>query len=268
MIVPTYNDGEILHELMEDWPSVKHQAKRLSAKLMKQMPHGRIGLDRDIVRGLHDKYKSHNCNTWSINVSCRQGSTEWWSMNFAEVETDYHTKAYYYLRAFNSPHPYYVVLIPHAIQRIRERRTNDSEEHFFADKDTNFVCDYAVFERHDCGVFMMAGKVRNDGHFAAYTDADGNTPGIVLFRNSMFYARRTPLGNFIFKTFILPTEEIGTPKFEFTTMMFSLWRMLNKDRLGLKNKSVVELYKELWEAYPGMRRHLRCLDERIIPLYP
>jgi hypothetical protein len=46
MIVPTFTDTEVLKELMEDYPSVKRQAKKLSKKLLYNMPKGRIGMDK------------------------------------------------------------------------------------------------------------------------------------------------------------------------------------------------------------------------------
>ena len=58
---------------MEDWPSVKNQAKKLGKKLLKMMPKGRIGMDRDKLLWIHGKHVSKNNNYWSIGAFCLEG---------------------------------------------------------------------------------------------------------------------------------------------------------------------------------------------------
>ena len=269
MIVPSYTDEMILKELKDDWPSVKRHAKKLGEMLLTKMPKGRIGVRNDEVESsMHLDYRSKNGNVWHLTACCKPGSTQWYSVCYAEVENDHGTKSIYYLRAVKSPHPYYVELIPHAIRRIRERFYNEEAGNVFAEMDINMLCNYAVFDRHETGIFLAAGKVGRDGHFHAFTDGDGNTPGVVLNKNSMFYARRTPAGNFIFKTFIVPELKEGTRKTEFIHMMFSIYLMVNRKHTDFADKRVADFYRALWAMHPTMHRHLECLTERLIPLYP
>ncbi len=105
-----------------------------------------------------------------------------------------------------SNYQYYVEVIPHAIRRIRERFVNNFQEAYYADMKAQDLVDTAVFSLHEIGLFFKTGKIRN-GIFYPNIDEDGNTHGVVLLKRSMFYARMTPLGNFIFKTFINPQAE-------------------------------------------------------------
>jgi len=267
MIVPSYTDEMILKELMDDWPSVKRQAKKLSQALLKAMPKGRIGQDADLMRRKAGRFRSKNGNTWIVSVACAHGSTQWYSVCYAEVENGYGTKSIFYLRGMNTRRPYYVELIPHAIRRIRERYQS-GQALVFAESDIYKLCMMAVFDRHECGIFLAAGKVGRDGHFNGFTDKDGNTPGVVLNKNSMFYARRTPSGNFIFKTFIQPVAEEGSRKKEFYNMMFGIYFLMNRERTKYKDKSFEDMFNALWKIYPTMHRHLECLHERLVPLFP
>lgn len=268
MIVPTYTDEQIFRELMDDFPSVKRQTKKVGDGMLKKMPHGRIGMEKGRFRSTRKDFRSKNGNQWIVSTHCIEGSTRWWSVCYCEVENGYGTKSYFYLRAINSPHPYYVEVIPHAIRRIRERYINNFQEYYFAEASINDICEFAIFTPHDCGVFLAAGKVRSDGHFHNFTDKDGNTPGVVVMKNQMFFARRTPLGNFIFKTYITPDNEKGTRKHEFTLMMFGLWRAANPQHFGKTNKDQLKMIEVLWKLCPNMHRHLHCIHERFVPLYP
>ena len=271
MILPTYIDEEILKELMDDWPSVKRKAKKVGQLMITKLPKRCIGKNVDNAYWYRHKHISKNNNYWSISICCLDGSTKWWSIIHCEAENGYGTKSYFFLRGMNTPHQYYVELIPHAIRRIRERYINTDQEAYFADKDIRDVVDQAVFRDHACGIFYKAGKYNKD-KFEAYKDSDGNTPGIVLLKNSMFYARMTPRGNFIFKTFINPEAEEGTRKHDFITMLFGIFISHNVPR---GNKSYKEYTDErvkyllaLYEMAPSMKRNIDHIFDRTIPLYP
>lgn len=271
MIVPTYTDEEILKELMDDWPSVKRKAKKMSQEFLKMMPKNCIGIDKEKYYSYRYKHISKNGNFGSILINCMDGSKKWWSVIHCEAENGYGTKSYFFLRGMNTPHQYYVEIIPHAIRRIRERYINTDQEAYFADKDIRDIVDVAVFQDHACGIFYKAGKFHND-EFVANKDSDGNIPGIVLLKNSMFYARMTPRGNFIFKTFINPEAEEGTRKHDFITMLFGVFISHNVPR---GNKSYKEYNDErikylvaLYEMAPSMTRNIDHIFDRTIPLYP
>lgn len=267
MLLPTYTDEEILKELMDDWTSVKRQSKKAGKILLERMPKGRIGMDKQNVRFIHGNHISKNHNYWSIGAFCLCGSTKWWSVIHCEAENGYGTKSYYYLRGMNTPHQYYVEVIPHAIRRIRERYINTRQEALFADMKTEDVIDLAIFNRHECGIFFKAGKIRN-GNFMPFTDGDGNTPGVILLKNSMFYARMTPRGNFIFKTFISPAAKEGSAKYDFMLMLFGIYYTHNLPKGEDTPQNRVANLLNLWQVVPTMRHHLDHYGEKIVPLYP
>lgn len=267
MILPTYTDEEILKELMDDWPSVKRQSKKVGKKLLEMMPKGRIGMDKDKVLWIRGKHISKNGNHWSIGAYCLEGTTQWWSVFHCEAENGYGTKSYFYLRGMNTPHQYYVEVIPHAIRRIRERYINSYQEAYFADMKAEDVVDIAIFDRHECGIFFKAGKIRK-GVFNPFTDGDGNIPGVIYLKNSMFYARMTPLGNFIFKTFILPDAKVGTPKHEFTMMLVGIYLTHNMPKGENSVEKRAEKLAAVWQALPKMRHHIELFEKKVVPLYP
>lgn len=267
MIVPTYNDEQILHELLDDWPSVKRKAKKLGEKLMKTMPKSRFAQELGKLEGQGDTHRTKNGNTWSICAYCQTGAKTWWSVCYCEVENDYGTKSYYYLRGVNTPHPYYVELIPHAIRRLRERFINTFQEAYFAERNITELVSLAVFDRHECGIFFKAGKIRH-GLFEPFSDGDGNTPGVVLMQHSMFYARMTPYGNIILKTFITPDAKKDTPKNEFTLMLFGIYKTFNMPKGKNSEEERTKILAGIWQTIPTMRHHLDYILEKVVPMLP
>lgn len=266
MIVPSYTDERILQELMKDWPGVKRKAKKLGEKLLGMMPKGRIGLETDHIQGCHTLHTSKNGNSWRVSAYCEVGSKVWWSVCYCEVENDRGTKSYYYLRGMHRPKQYYVHVIPHAIKRIRERWITTERELLFADKTTREIMNWAVFDRHECGIFFAAGKIRK-GVFQPFTDLDGNTPGVVIVKSGYFYARRTPLGNFIFKTYLIPNAEPGSLKDDFHTMLIGFWRSHNMPKERNTRKEQVDVMIRTLALVPRMEKHFDHYAEKVVPLY-
>ena len=60
MILPTYNDEEILRELMDDWSSVKRKAKKMSLDFLANLPKDRIGFNKDRFFSYRYKHISKN----------------------------------------------------------------------------------------------------------------------------------------------------------------------------------------------------------------
>lgn len=266
MILPTYSDEQILNELKDDWPSVKKQAKKFADKLLKRRPTYCIGIDKDCVSGGAIRHRSKNGNTWNISIYAHKGSSQWYSVCYAEVENKYGKKSYYYLRGMNRPFQYYCELTPHAIRRIRERFVNEFQERPFADMNVTQLADFAVFDRHECGIFMKSGRVYG-GKFHQELDEDGNTRGIVLLKNAMFYARRTPAGNFIFKTFILPDIDTDAPKKEYIMLLFGIYLSHNIPKGEGSNDERAMLLAKMACASPFWQRYLNHYSEIVVPLY-
>ncbi len=267
MIVPTFTDKEILEELMEDWSSVRQKAKKLSKKLLDGMPKGRIGLDKESFFCHNAYHVTKNGNRWSVWVHCMEGTKDWWSKSHCEAENGYGTKSYFFLRGMNTPHQYYVEVSPHAIRRIRERYINPDKEATFANSVTHEVVDLGIFSRHDCGIFFKAGKMHGDV-FKPFFDKDGNIPGVIFMKNAMFYARMTPLGNFIFKTFFFPEAKKGTPKYEFIMMLAGIYMTFNMPKGEDSTEKRAELLSSVWQVIPKMRKYIEHFDQVVIPLFP
>ena len=267
MIVPSYTDERILQELMDDWPGVKRKAKKLSEKLLAKMPKGRIGLDTGKGMKIHVMHRSKNGNRWHVSAYCPVGSTMWWSVCYCVVDNDAGMWSYFYLRGMNTPHPYYVEIWAHAIRRLRERYKIKDQEHFFDDKQVSEFIDWAVFDRHECGIYFRAGKRRN-GKFEPFTDGDGNTPGIALMKNSMFYARRTPAGNFIFRTFITPVAEEGSLKKDFYWLLFGILHSFNMPKGHDNPRDRARFLAMVARTLPRVAHHLDNYSEKVVPLYP
>ena len=267
MIVPSYTDERILHELMDDWPGVKRKAKKVGDNLMAHMPKSRIGLDTNHIEGRGTLHTSKNGNTWRVSAYCQHGSKTWWSVAYCEVEDSHGMKSYYYLRGMNTPKQYYVKVIPHVIKRIRERWLSADLEQLFADKSTHEIMDWAVFDRHECGVFFKAGKIRN-GVFEEFKDGEGNTPGVVVVKQGEFYARRTPMGNFVFKTYLIRDVEKGSVQEDFRLMLCGLWRSHNMPKGQDSSWEAAKYLTKMQMILPRMSKHIDHYADKVVPMYP
>ena len=255
-----------LEELKDDWPSVKRKASSIGKKLMEKMPKSRIGLNPENVLGMASKHRSKNGNLWNINVYCNEGAKTFWSVTSVEVERENGLKSYIYLRGMRTPHQYYVEIVPHAIRRLRERFINMEQTHFFADRDVREILDHAVFNRHECGIFLRSGTYHKR-KFIPYIDEDGNTHGKLWTKNCFFGARITPLGNFILRTFFNPEAPKGSLKEKYLMMFACFYQTHNnpeliKDREKASQITVALAYKL------GMMKLIENYTQRLVPLYP
>lgn len=266
MIVPSYTDAMTLAELKDDWPSVKRQASRFGKKLLEKMPKSRIGFNPGNALGMTGKHRSKNGNMWHIGVYCFEGSKTFWTVTYVEAERENGLKSYIYLRGMRTPHQYYVEIVPHAIRRLRERYINIEQTLFFADRKVNEILDHAVFNRHECGVFLRSGRYFR-GKFIPYIDEDGNTHGKLLTKNCLFGARITPLGNFILRTFLNLEAPKGSLREKYYTMFACFYKTRNDPEYKDDNKKAAELTLTLGYNL-GMMDLVMGFAERLVPLYP
>lgn len=276
MIIPTYTEDEVLKELQEDWPEMKRKAKKLGKQLMNGMPKWCVGMPKEHAYYLHEKYRSKNGNTWGVGVFTQTGWNYWQSVLTCEVETKYRTKSYFFLRGLERNKPYYVEVTSHAMRRMRERAKNIYGEYFFVDKPVGFLCDFAIFDRGELGVFLKKGTLDGDGNFVPMLDHEGNTYGKVWLHNSLFYARATTRGNYVFKTFINPPtkDEEGTHKYEFASLHFGIWLLLNCTRTKYSMaKEFRKLTEEqrinvVLETCPRMYKKIMKIGDALLVLEP
>ena len=266
MIVPSYTDAMTLEELKDDWPSVKRQASKFGKKLMAKMPKSKIGLDPDKTLGLASKFRSKNGNVWNINVYCNEGAKTFWSVTYVEVERENGLKSYIYLRGMRTPHQYYVEIVPHAIRRLRERYINIDYTQYFADSEVREILDHAVFNRHECGIFLRSGTYQK-GKFIPYIDEDGNTHGKLKTENCLFGARITPLGNFILRTYLNFEAPKGSLREKYLLMSTCFYLTHNDPELINDRKKSSQITAVL--AYElGMTNFIDSYSQRLVPLYP
>lgn len=266
MIVPSYTDAMTLAELKDDWPSVKRQASKLGKKLLENMPKSRIGLNPDMVHGMAGKHRSKNGNMWHIGVYCKEGSKTFWSVTYVEAERENGLKSYIYLRGMLTPHQYYVEIVPHAIRRLRERYINIDQTLLFADREVREILDHAVFNRHECGVFLRSGRYLGK-KFIPYIDEDGNTHGKLLTKNCLFGARITPLGNFILRTFLNLKAPEGSLREKYYMMFTCFYQTHNEPEYINDRKKTAEFTVNVGYNL-GMMNMVESYTERFVPLYP
>jgi hypothetical protein len=255
-----------LAELKDDWPSVKRKASKLGKKLLTKMPKSRFGIDPDKTIGTEEKHRSKNGNMWHISAYCNEGSKIFWTVTYVEVERENGLKSYIYLRGMRTPHQYYVEIVPHAIRRLRERYINIEQTLFFADREVREILDHAVFNRHECGVFLRSGRYFR-GKFIPYIDEDGNTHGKLLTKNCLFGARITPLGNFILRTFLNLEAPKGSLREKYYMMFACFYKTRNDQEYIDDRKKAAELTVSLGYNL-GMMDLVQGFAERLVPLYP
>ena len=266
MIVSSYTDAMTLEELKDDWPSVKRQASKFGKKLMAKMPKSRIGLDPEKTLGMAGKHRSKNGNLWNINVYCNEGEKTFWTVTYVEVERENGLKSYIYLRGMRTPHQYYVEIVPHAIRRLRERYINIEQTLYFADRNVLEILDHAVFNRHECGIFLRSGTYKKR-KFIPYIDEDGNTHGKLKTQNCLFGARMTPLGNFILRTYLNFEAPKGSLREKYL-MMFTCFYLTHNDPELIKDREKASQITVTLAYNLGMMKLIENYSQRLVPLYP
>lgn len=275
MIIPSYTEDEVLRELLEDWPEMRRKAKKMGDKLMKSIPKWCIGMPKDERFYSHATFRSKNGNTWGIGVYKKNTKKYWESVLTCEVETKYGVKSYFYLRGLEKNEPYYVELTSHAISRLRERATLIGMDQI-VNISVKIICDIAIFDKGERGVFLKKGTIDENGNFIPALDHDGNTYGRVWLHDTIFFARATKHGNYILKTYInpAPLKKIESRKNEYDRIHSGLWILLNRDRL---DSDYVKMYKDMTQeqiakafisSCPNMYDEIQNLEKSLLVLHP
>jgi len=119
MIIPAYNEDDILRELLDDYKSVQRKAKKIAmAELEKMARYGK----QEKKTELSHYFRSKNGNKWHLTIVCRTGKKkEWIHRQHCIVELGNGLRDVFFLRGTRFGPPYYVQIHTHAIQRMRER---------------------------------------------------------------------------------------------------------------------------------------------------
>ena len=196
MILPTYKEEHILKELIEDYASVKSFVKKKAAVYLKDVQkRGKF------IR--EDEYEAFNIGTglgnkWYASITFNQtNKVPWIFFACCIVEGEKKSKDYYVVRGLNTDKPYFIKFTTHTLKRMRERLMLDDDfsleslaTHAFVHRETAIASAFM-----DIKMQMLMGKMEDekDMHDLSY---------IVLCNSGVFYAQKTPMNNFIFKTFV------------------------------------------------------------------
>lgn len=198
MILPTYTEKEILRELIFDYKIVKRMAKKIAvAHLDKVKKSGGFIRETD-----YDSYTINTVskNVWNVEIEYDQTKkTPWLFRACCIVEGDKKTKDYYIVRGLNTDKPYYVKVTSHALKRVKERNKFSNPESI---KPELLAC--WVFEHREIALCMRFVNLKYATLLNNMEDADKieNMSYLVLTNRGIYYALKTPGGNFIFKTYI------------------------------------------------------------------
>lgn len=196
MIIKNSSEEHILGELIEDIQYVKRQAKKLAERGFLEIRKRGAFVKEDEAHIKH--ITSKNNNKWFIYVIINQTKRiPWYSGACCVVEGENRTKDYYLLRGLSTDKPYYVKLTTHALKRYAERNNFDGEgilevyaARTFEHRETA-ICERFIDTKYEKLLMNM-----DDTH--EITDMSY----YVLCNRGVYYANRTPKGNYTFKTYI------------------------------------------------------------------
>ena len=121
MIVPSYNEEQILRELLDDYPSIRKKCKKMVDKEFDRLRREGRGAEKTYF----DTYiRSKNGNKWFVAISCQpkpKGIMSWVSRCHCVVELENGRREIYFLRGLRFGPPYFVQMNNHVFRRMRER---------------------------------------------------------------------------------------------------------------------------------------------------
>ena len=198
MILPNYNEDEVLRELISDFNAIKQKVKKIATTYLNKVKKSG-GFIRETKYESYT-FKTSSNNSWHIEIEFNQTkNVPWLFRACCIVESEKRTKDYYLVRGINTDSPYFVKLTTHALKRVKER---NNFEHY---DDLNlplFACWAFEHREVDIGVRYMDIKylemlVKMDDA----EDIDDNSY-LILVNRGVYYAKKTPHGNYFFKTYI------------------------------------------------------------------
>lgn len=198
MILPTYTEDDILRELLNDFNAVKKKVRKIAnTQLNKVKKSGGY-----IRENLYETYtiKTSSNNVWNIEIEYNQTNIiPWFFRACCIVESEKKTKDYYLVRGISTENPYFVKLTTHALKRVKER---NNFEHY---EDLNLpLLACLSFEHREIGIGVRYMDIKFLEMLVRMDDAEeiDNNSYLILVNRGVYYAQKTPHGNFIFKTYI------------------------------------------------------------------
>lgn len=114
------------------------------------------------------------------------------------VESDKNTKDFFIVRGLNTEKPYFVKVTSHAVKRAKERNKLDK----FKVGLGTFAC--YTFEHKEIGICIRYADIKFNQLLQEMDDSDElhDMSYMVIVRKGVYYAKKTPNGNYIFKTYL------------------------------------------------------------------
>lgn len=196
MILPTYTEEKILQELLADYTGVKRKTKKLADAYLDRAKRG----GRYIRKSEYKFYtiETPNYNQWYVVIEFNQtNKTPWTFKSCCIVENEKKGKDYYILRGLSTNEPYYILFTSHTLKRMRERafrRPNLTLE--------MLACLALMHRETLVGVKYV--DVKYMPLLRKFDDSDeiDNLSYYIMTHRGSYFAKKTPQGNYIFKTYI------------------------------------------------------------------
>ena len=202
MILPTYTEDEILQELIEDFQTIKRVAKGIADDFYAKAKKGGRFIRETVSEGHYRTTRLNN--KWFINIEYNQKyRTPWLYRACCITEGSNKSKDYYLIRGLSSEQPYFIKITTHALKRSMERNNMLMEN---ADHLELYAC--RAFDSGETGVgvkylnWELIDKMMDNNIDIKETMSDISY--MVMTLHGLFFAYRTPKGNYIFKTFVSP----------------------------------------------------------------
>ncbi len=199
MIVPTYTEKEILSELINDYKLVKRQSKKKADKYLKSIKKSGRFIKESDYESYELTFQSNN--VWFVTLEYNQTYKIPWLIRGAccIVEGNYKSKDFYIIRGINTDNPYFIKVTSHALIRFKERnnlKKNNTMQ-------LKIVAPF-IFEHRETAICMKYIDLEYEKFLQNVDDIDeiGDLSYIVLTNKGVFFAKKTPMGNYIFKTYI------------------------------------------------------------------
>ena len=198
MIIPTYTEHDILRELISDYKIVKRTAKKIAdTHLNKVKKAGGFIRETD-----YDSYTitTTSKNVWNVEIEYDQTKKiPWLFRACCKVEGEKNTKDYYLVRGLNTEKPYFVKITSHTLKRVKERNNFPHPEHLTLEL---LAC--WTFEHRETALCMRFIDLKYNQLLKDMDDVDDlkDVSYIVLTNRGIYYALRTPGGNYVFKTYV------------------------------------------------------------------
>ena len=257
MIIPAYNEDDILRELLDDYKSVQRKAKKIAmAELEKMARYGK----QEKKTELSHYFRSKNGNKWHLTIVCRTGKKkEWIHRQHCIVELGNGLRDVFFLRGTRFGPPYYVQIHTHAIQRMRERFC--PKEGSELDTNPDVMLDKVCFHPSEQGVFQyltppqLAKKIEREKR-------GSKVGGLCITRAANFIGYRTDKGNYEFLTFLAVKQMINNKKENLHFYLRTFYAYLNPKELAsiganLNMYTLDQVFTAIAAKYPGIEPYIK-----------